>query len=32
MKPDLEPTKGASGDPYKPPVRLGELIKQRPIE
>lgn len=32
VKADYDPTKGASGDPYKPPVRYNDILKQKQIE
>ncbi|CDW91203.1 UNKNOWN [Stylonychia lemnae] len=32
VRPDNDPTRGAAGDPYKPPVKYGEIMKQKQIE
>ncbi len=32
LRADLDPTRGAAGDPYKPPVRYTEILKQKMIE
>jgi hypothetical protein len=32
IKPDLHPTQGAAGDPYRSPVKYAEILKQKPIE
>ena len=32
MKADREPTKGSTGDPYKPAAKFSEIMKQRHVE
>jgi hypothetical protein len=32
IKPDLDPVRGAAGDPLKAPVKYAEILKQKPIE
>ena len=29
VRPDFDPTKGASGDPYKPPVKYTDILRQK---
>ena len=32
MRADREPTKGSTGDPYKPAAKFSEIMKQRHVE